>query len=97
MPPSDVAKLSLLMKPLRRLLPYLRRHRRAYLLGLAIVVPATACAAVQPLLIGWMMDRLGAQSGSSRLVLGVAGILALAALLRAVKEPEPEKYAKRAR
>jgi ATP-binding cassette subfamily B protein len=71
------------MSPLRRLYSYLRRHRRAYLLGLAIVVPATAFAAVQPLLIGWMVDRLGAQSGSSRMVLGVAGILALSALLRA--------------
>src|SRR5204863_5041881 len=83
MRPSDVAKIPLLMKPLRRLFPYLRRHRRAYLLGLAIVIPATACAAVQPLLIGWMADRLGTPSGSKSLVLSVAGILALAALLRA--------------
>jgi len=83
MRPSDVAKIPLLMKPLRRLFPYLRRHRRAYLVGLAIVIPATACAAVQPLLIGWMADRLGTPSGSKTLVLSVAGILALAALLRA--------------
>ncbi|HVE38921.1 MAG TPA: ABC transporter ATP-binding protein [Planctomycetota bacterium] len=71
------------MSPLRRLYSYLRRHRRAYLLGLAIVVPATACAAIQPPLIGWMVGRLEAQSGSKAMVLGVAGILALSALLRA--------------
>ena len=72
------------MTPLRRLLAYVRRHRRAYLLGLAIVVPATACAAIQPLLIGWMVERLETPSGSRGMVLGVAGTLILAALLRAV-------------
>jgi ATP-binding cassette subfamily B protein len=71
------------MKHLGRLLPYLRRHRRAYLLGMVFVVPATACAAIYPLLVGWMVDRLPTASASKTLVLGVAGALGAAALLRA--------------
>jgi len=71
------------MSPLRRLFPYLRRHRRAYLLGLAIVILATACGAIAPPLVGRMIDRLREHSGTRTLILTVTGGLALAALLRA--------------
>src|SRR5438477_8769682 len=71
------------MRHLRRLLPYLRSHRRAYLLGLAIVVLATACGAVAPPLIGRTVDRLREHAGTKTLVLMAAGGLALAAVLRA--------------
>jgi len=71
------------MKYLGRLLPYLKRHRRAYLLGLAIVILATACGAVAPLLVGHMVDRLRDQTGTKTLILASVGILAGAALLRA--------------
>jgi ATP-binding cassette subfamily B protein len=71
------------MKHLRRLFPYLRRHRRAYLLGLAIVILATACGAVAPLVVGRMVDRLRDHAGTKTLILGSVGVLAAAALLRA--------------
>jgi ATP-binding cassette subfamily B protein len=71
------------MRHLRRLFPYLRRHRRAYLLGLAIVVLATACGAIAPLLVGRMVDRLKDHAGTRTLILVSVGILGAAALLRA--------------
>ena len=40
------------MKRLRRLLPYLRRHRRAYLGGLTLVLLATVCGILAPKLVG---------------------------------------------
>lgn len=75
MPPS--------MKHLRRLFPYLRRHRRAYLLGLAVVILATACGAVAPLVVGRMVDRLRDHAGTKTLILASVAVLAGAALLRA--------------
>ena len=70
------------MSSLRRLFPYLRRFRRAYLLGLAIVVVATACGAIAPPLVGYAIDRL--RAGATRdFILAVSGAIALAALLRA--------------
>lgn len=74
--------MTLPMKQLRRLLPYLRIHRRAYLLGLAIVVLATACGAVTPPLVGYAVDRLR-QGQTKTFILAVSGAIALAALLRA--------------
>jgi ATP-binding cassette subfamily B protein len=69
------------MKHLRRLLPYLRRHRGAYFLGLTIVVLATVCGAAAPPLVGHAIDRL--EHGATRdFVLGVAGAIVLFALLR---------------
>jgi ATP-binding cassette subfamily B protein len=70
------------MKSLRRLLPYLRRHRRAYFLGLAIVLVATACGAVAPPLVGYAVDQLR-RGGTKSFVAAIAGTIALAALLRA--------------
>ncbi|HLY08202.1 MAG TPA: ABC transporter ATP-binding protein [Planctomycetota bacterium] len=70
------------MTSLHRLLPYLRRFRRAYLLGLAIVVAATACGAVAPPLVGYAIDRL--RAGATRdFLLAVSAVIAGAALLRA--------------
>jgi ATP-binding cassette subfamily B protein len=70
------------MKSLRRLLPYLGRLRRAYGLGLVLVILATACGAVAPPLVGYAVDRL--RAGATRdFVLAIAGIIAGAALLRA--------------
>jgi len=71
------------MRHLRRLLPYLKRYRRDYLLGLAIVVLATACGAVTPPLVGHAVDRIR-QGETKGYILAVAGIAALAAALRAV-------------
>src|SRR5207302_1090491 len=52
------AKIRRSMKHLRRLFPYLRRHRRAYLLGMAMLLPATACGAVVPWLVRTLFQRL---------------------------------------
>jgi ATP-binding cassette, subfamily B, multidrug efflux pump len=68
------------MGHLRRLLPYLKRYRRHYLLGLALIVLATACGALPPPLIGHAVHH----GGTKGYFLVVGGILALAALLRAV-------------
>lgn len=70
------------MRQLGRLLPYLHRYRRDYLLGLAIVVVATAFGAIAPPLIGYAVDRIRGGESSS-FILGVSGAIALAALLRA--------------
>jgi ATP-binding cassette, subfamily B, multidrug efflux pump len=70
------------MGHLRRLVPYLKRYRRDYLLGLAIVVLATGCGAVTPPLVGHAVDRIAAGE-TKGYILAVAGIVALAALLRA--------------
>jgi ATP-binding cassette, subfamily B, multidrug efflux pump len=69
------------MGHLRRLLPYIRRHRRQYLLGLTIVLLATACGAIQPLLIGKVVDGIKLGQGKS-FILAIAGVVALAAVLR---------------
>jgi ATP-binding cassette subfamily B protein len=71
------------MEHLGRLLPYLRRQRRFYLPGLALVVLAAGFGAVTPPLVGRMVDRLSAGTASGALVLLTAGALAGAALLRA--------------
>ena len=70
------------MSSLRRLLPYLRQFRRSYVLGLVLVVAATAFGAVAPPLVGYAVDRLrsGATAG---FVLAVSAAIAGAALLRA--------------
>jgi ATP-binding cassette subfamily B protein len=70
------------MKSLRRLVPYLRRFRRAYAVGLILVLPATACGAIVPPLVGIAIDRL--RTGATMaFVLGAAAAMAGAALLRA--------------
>ena len=71
------------MKQLRRLLPYLRRHRRAYFLGLAIVLPATACGAAVPLLVKGLLQRLG-QGGARADVLACSAAILGVAILRGV-------------
>ena len=71
------------MGHLRRLIPYLKRYRRDYLLGLAIVVLATACGAVTPPLVGHAVDRIR-QGETKGYILAVAGVAALAAVLRAL-------------
>jgi ATP-binding cassette subfamily B protein len=50
---------------------------------MAIVVLATACGAVAPLLVGRMVDRLASHTGTKTLILSVVGLLTAAALLRA--------------
>ncbi len=71
------------MSHLRRLLPYLRRHRRAYLLGLAILLPATACGAVVPWLVRTLFHRLE-QGGTRTDVLLCAAAVVGTALFRAI-------------
>ena len=70
------------MNSLRRLLPYLRRHRRVYALGLVVVLFATAAGAVAPPLVGYAIDRL--RTGADKnFILTVAAAVAGAALVRA--------------
>ncbi|HZE99975.1 MAG TPA: ABC transporter ATP-binding protein [Planctomycetota bacterium] len=70
------------MKQLRRLFPYLLRRRRAYLLGLAIVVVATAFGAIAPPLVGYAVDQL--RRGATRdFILVISAVIAGAALARA--------------
>src|SRR5581483_703858 len=76
------AKMLPLMTSLRRLLPYLRRFRRHYILGLLLVLPATACGAAVPPLVGHAVDRLRA-GATKEFVLAVAAGIAGLALLRA--------------
>ncbi len=69
------------MRHLRRLAPYLRRHRRAYATGLSLVVLATACGIAAPLLVRHVVDRLG--PGATRgLILRFSGAIVLLATLR---------------
>jgi ATP-binding cassette subfamily B protein len=72
------------MKRLRRLLPYLRRYRQAYLGGLLLVLLGTACGVAVPKLIGDAIDRLAHPGTTAQVVLRCsAGILGFA-LLRGV-------------
>ena len=48
------------MKPLLRLLPYLKRHRRLLVIGAIAVVCSNLFTVVQPLLIGRAIDVLNA-------------------------------------
>ena len=48
------------MKPLLRLLPYLRRHRRLLVIGAIAVVSSNLFTVIQPLLIGRAIDVLNA-------------------------------------
>jgi ATP-binding cassette subfamily B multidrug efflux pump len=71
------------MRHLRRLLPYLRRHRRAYLLGMALLLPATACGAAVPWLVRTLFQRL--EHGGTRTdVLFCASAVLGTALFRAL-------------
>ncbi|HXG60908.1 MAG TPA: ABC transporter ATP-binding protein [Planctomycetota bacterium] len=71
------------MRHLRRLAPYLRRHRRAYVAGLFLVVLAAACGVAAPILVRHVVDRLG--PGATReLVLGFSGAIVLLAVLRGI-------------
>ncbi len=69
------------MNHLRRLLPYLRRHRREYVLGLAGVVLASGCGITVPLLIRVVIDRL--ERGPTRgFLLAMVLAIVLLALVR---------------
>jgi ATP-binding cassette subfamily B protein len=71
------------MRHLRRLLPYLRTQRRAYLTGLVAVILATAFGAVTPPLVGDAVDRL--ERGATReYVLWIALAIIAFAVIRGV-------------
>ena len=70
------------MSRFRRLLPYLRRHQRAYLTGLALVLLATGCAIAAPLLVKEALDRLEQGRASSEFVLWASGGIFLFAVVR---------------
>lgn len=90
------------MKHLGRLLPYLRRHRGAYLGGLALVVAATALGIAVPFVVKRAVDVLEQRPPKSLLLWLAAGIAALAVgravllsmgrfvLLRAARRVEAE-------
>ncbi len=71
------------MRHLRRLFPYLRGHRRSYVLGLSLLVVATACALAAPLLVKHAIDRLERQA-TREFVLWAAAAIGLFAVLRGV-------------
>jgi ATP-binding cassette, subfamily B, multidrug efflux pump len=66
---------------LRRLYPFIRPYRRAYLLGLLMVVLANAFAIVGPRLLGAAIDALGRPDISLAILLRYAGFIILAAIL----------------
>jgi ATP-binding cassette subfamily B protein len=67
--------------PVRRLWPYLRRYRRAYVQGLILVALASACGIAAPLLIREAIDRLERQATREAILLLAAAIV-LFALVR---------------
>lgn len=67
------------MSHLRRLIPYLRRHRRAYLLGLAILLPATACGAAVPWLVRTLFQRLDQGGTRADVILCAVAVIGTAA------------------
>jgi len=72
------------MKPLGRLLPYLRRHGRPYLAGLLLVLLATGCGVAAPRLLGKAFDRLEHNHATGQFILWVSGGILLLAILRGV-------------
>jgi ATP-binding cassette subfamily B multidrug efflux pump len=68
------------MKRIRRLLPYLRRHRRAYLRGLTLVLLATVCGILAPKLVGRAIDRLEHHATQDFIRMAAGGIFLFAVL-----------------
>jgi ATP-binding cassette subfamily B protein len=62
---------------LRRALGFLRPHRGAIAVILALALVATAVSALEPLLLKWVVDGLTSRSGNA-LAWGVVGLLAFA-------------------
>ncbi len=71
------------MSRFRRLLPYLRRYRAAYVQGLALVVLAAACGVATPLLVRAAIDRLERQATREFILLAALAVV-LFALVRGV-------------
>jgi ATP-binding cassette subfamily B multidrug efflux pump len=76
--------MSVSMKRLGRLFPYLRRHRRPYLVGLLLVLLATGCGLAAPKLLGRAFDRLEHQSATRQFILWASGGILLFAVVRGV-------------
>lgn len=72
------------MRNLRRLGPYLRRHRGAYALGLGFVLLATLCGLILPLIGREALLQLERRAATFDSILLLAGAILLFALLRAV-------------
>jgi ATP-binding cassette, subfamily B, multidrug efflux pump len=66
---------------LRRLYPYVRRYRWAYLAGLLMVVLANGFAILAPRLLGQAIDALGSPDVTADLILRYAGLIVLVAFL----------------
>ncbi|HXX93061.1 MAG TPA: ABC transporter transmembrane domain-containing protein, partial [Planctomycetota bacterium] len=71
------------MMRLGRLLPYLDRHRRPYLVGLSLVLLATGCGLMIPQLLRTAFDRLEHQRATGSSILWTSGGILLFAALRA--------------
>jgi ATP-binding cassette, subfamily B, multidrug efflux pump len=69
---------------LRRLYPYIRRYRWAYLAGLFMVVVANGFAILAPRLLGRAIDALGQPDVTLGLIGRYAGLIVLVALLGGV-------------
>lgn len=69
---------------LRRLYPYILPYRRAYLLGLLMVVLANGFAILAPRLLGLAIDALGRPDVSLALLLRYAGLIVLVAAVGGV-------------
>ncbi len=69
------------MRRFRRLAPHLRRHRADYLLGLVLVLLATACGIAAPLLVRHAVNRLE-HNATREFILQAAGAILLFAVVR---------------
>jgi ATP-binding cassette subfamily B protein len=73
------------MRHLRRLVPYLRRHRRGVAWGLVCLLATTAFSVLSPKLLGYAIDDLTLQVTSRKLLLYAAlllGVVVVEGILR---------------
>ncbi|HEY8943104.1 MAG TPA: ABC transporter ATP-binding protein, partial [Polyangiaceae bacterium] len=64
--------------PLLRAVLYLRPHAGELTSILALTLVGASCAAVEPLVLKWMIDELGSANSARSLLLGVAALLGVA-------------------
>ena len=72
------------MGHLRRLIPYLHRHRRSYFTGFFFVAIAVSCAVMIPQIFRWTLDALDGDRTSRSIVLRGAGTIVALGLFRGV-------------
>src|SRR5688572_32069569 len=68
------------MPPVRRLLGYVARYRRSFLLGLACVIATTAITLAGPWVLKYAIDDLSANVTAAKVRLYAVALLALSAI-----------------